>query len=59
MAIQEGAREFLPRAVMGQDIAPVYDRVAHRLVGVIDANFGSNTPFEAVPGTRFHLLKVF
>ena len=48
-----------PRAMMGQDITPVYDRVAHSFVGVIDANLGSNTPFETILGSGFHLLEVF
>ena len=45
--------------MMWQNITPIDDGVTHGLVGVVDTDLGSNTPFEAALGTQFHLLEVF
>ena len=49
----------IPCTMMWQDVASIDDGVTHGLVGVIHADLGSNTPFEAVLGTQSHLLEMF
>ena len=44
--------------VMGLRIATVDDGIAHSLVGVVHADFGSNAPSDALLRALFHLLKV-
>ena len=49
--------ENVPSTVMRQNIAPIDNRIAHRLVRIIDAHFGTKTPALAFGAAGCHFFE--